>query len=81
MAGVVWSESIVVLLKHAYKGTDYNLAVKEKTPVFHVPDVMFDAALHLPQLVGLSAIASHLGPAGDARFDEVAHHVFSSRRL
>ena len=49
--------------------------VEGGSPVFEVPDVELDAPFHLPELAGLATEAVDLGPAGDAGFDEVAHHV------
>ena len=43
--------------------------------MFDVPDVVFDAAFHHPEFVGLASVAVDLGPAGDAGFDVVAGHV------
>lgn len=49
--------------------------IEPEAPVLHVPDVVVDAAFHLPQLLGLAAEARHLCPARDAGFAEEAYHV------
>lgn len=41
-----------------------------------VPDVAANAALHLVEGLGLTAVAGDLAPAGDAWLDVVADHVF-----
>ena len=56
-------------------GADDDFQVQEETPVLGIPHVKLDALLHLPELLGLTTIAAHLGPAGDAGLDGVAQHV------
>ena len=51
--------------------------VEQQRPVLQIPDVAPHAALHLAQFVGFAAVARHLGPACDAGFYPVAHHVLA----
>ena len=52
-----------------------DLDVEPEGPVLQIPDVALDAFLHLPELLGLTTTACHLGPSGDAGTTEMAHHI------
>ena len=57
-------------------GEEYYLEIEEDVPVMYVPDIVFHALLHLPEMARASAIAVDLRPACDAGLDGVAEHVF-----
>ena len=52
-----------------------NLEIQPEGPVLDIPQVVFNAFLHFFQGICFSAPAVGLGPACDAGFDLVAHHV------
>ena len=49
--------------------------IEPEAPVLHVPDVVVDAAFHLPQLLGLATESCHLSPARDAGLHKMTHHI------
>ena len=61
--------------EHVRDGLEDDKDVEPEAPVFDVPDVALDAALHLVEGLGLAAEAGDLAPAGDAGLDVVADHV------
>src|SRR5438270_1178543 len=52
-----------------------DIDIEPERPVLDVIQVVLDAHLHLPRLVGLAAPAAHLRPARDARLDPAPQHV------
>ena len=56
-------------------GLENDVKVKPYGPVAQVVKVIVDAALHFVERFGFAPVAIDLRPAGDARFDLVAHHV------
>ena len=66
---------LLVPLEHVRHGLEDDQEVEPEVPVFDVPDVALDAALHLVEGLGLAAEAGDLAPAGDAGLDIVADHV------
>ena len=63
--------------KHILYGHKDYLYVEPKAPVLYVPYITPYTLFHLPQLLCLPAIAGNLSPSGDARFREMANHVFA----
>ena len=62
--------------KHRLDSQQDDADVEPERPMLDVPDVALYAPFHLPQLLGLASESRFLGPARNARFHEVAHHVF-----
>lgn len=44
--------------------------------MFQIPNIALHAPLHLPEFLGLAAVAGDLCPAGDAGFYQMSDHVF-----
>lgn len=63
-------------MNSVYYRTHYDFEVKHETPILNIPNVVFDSFFHLPKLFGETPIAVDLRPTGNARFDEMSHHVF-----
>lgn len=59
----------------AYGHVD-DAQVEPERPVLHIPDVLTDAVFHLIEFLGLATATVHLCPTGNARLQQMAHHVF-----
>ena len=55
---------------------EYDFQVEEEIPVMDVPGIIFHSLFHLPEVLCATPVAVHLRPAGYARLDCVAQHIF-----
>jgi hypothetical protein len=69
-----FSERILPTESFIYRHQN-NFEIQAARPVLDIPQIVLNAFLHLLQTIGLSTPSVDLGPAGDAGFDLVAHHV------
>jgi hypothetical protein len=54
------------------QGHHNDFDVEQKRPIIYVVQIALDAPPHLLDRISFSAMAVHLGPAGDARLDLMA---------
>src|SRR5438067_1399681 len=52
-----------------------DIEIESQRPVFDVVQIVLDAHLHFPQLVGFPAPAAHLSPARYSGLDPASEHV------
>ena len=72
------SEGVFISPERIVNGKEHDPDVEPDAPVFHIPDVMLHALLHLHDGFGFSTKSIHLSPSGDAGSKKLPYHVLAN---